>query len=419
MNQNKEIVKQAITIGASKFVALSMPFADIVILSKLSKSQNSLADYVFSTQIIQVFIVLCLALSVGIPIFYNQSKEKENSVSLCMGYSFFLGFIIFSLGLILLYLLNFINPLTLTQQLTYIYLSFGILFLPAYIIFSHILDTMGKSNKVFNITIIFAISNLILNLIFVLGSEMHNQVAVALTTTLIRFFGAFLFLYIVFKELSRKYIKPKFDIKNFIQIGSFGISDAATSLLFATSFAALTYYLNINSTDEMVATYGILLNFINIIFVIYIGLSSSISINLSKINGEDKEEIKTSNDKYWNKFIIKFCLLVGFIIFILIPIFSWLYFGHIKSTTITIMSIALLVALFDGMNISIISKLRVLGFKKHPPLFRMSLVFIGMPIGVLLLKYFDISGVFIAFAFANFLALVMLLAYDKYKIPKN
>lgn len=414
---NKNIIKQAIVIGASKFVALSMPFADIVILSKLSNSNNALSDYIFSTQIIQVFVVICLALSVGIPIFYNQHQDKKNAISTCMGYSLFLGVSVFSFSLLLLYFLSQNEQLTTTQYLTYIYLAIGFLFLPAYIIFSHILDTLGKSNKVFNLTIVFAILNLLLNTALVLGSDLYDQVAVSLTTTTIRFLGALIFIIFIFKELNIRYIKPSIHTKNFIQIGSFGLSDAMTSLLFSTSFALLAYYLNSNYSNEIISTYGILLNFINIIFVIYIGLSSSLAINLSKTNEDYQKNNTISNpkDPYWNRFIIIFCLSVAFIIFLSIPIFSWLYFSDINKSIMILMVIALLVALFDGINISIISKLRVLGFKKYPPLFRLSLVFFGMPLGVVLLSHLGIAGVFMAFAIANFGTLMALLLFDKTK----
>lgn len=98
MDYNKNIVKQAIVIGGSKFVSLSMPFADIVILSKLSSNNNALSDYIFSTQIIQVFVVICLSLSVGIPIYYNQNQDKKNTISTCMGYSLFLGIYLYFLS---------------------------------------------------------------------------------------------------------------------------------------------------------------------------------------------------------------------------------------------------------------------------------------------------------------------------------
>lgn len=418
MDYNKNIVKQAIVIGGSKFVSLSMPFADIVILSKLSSNNNALSDYIFSTQIIQVFVVICLSLSVGIPIYYNQNQDKKNTISTCMGYSLFLGISIFSFSLLLLYFLNYSEQLTTTQYLTYIYLSIGFLFLPAYIVFSYLLDTLGKSNKVFNLTIVFAILNFLLNTSLVLASDLYDQVAVSLTTTIIRFLGAFIFIILIFKEFNISYIKPSIHIKNFIKIGSFGLSDAMTGLLFSTSFALLTYYLNANYSNEVISTYGILLNFINIIFVIYIGLSSSLAINLSKNKEHHKNNtIPNPQDPYWNRFIIIFCLSIGFIIFLLLPVFSWLYFTNINTSIIVLMTVALLVALFDGMNISIISKLRVLGFKKYPPLFRMSLVFFGMPLGVILLPHLGINGIFIAFAIANFTTLMALVFFDQ-KIPK-
>lgn len=282
MDFTKNIVKQTALIGSSKFVALSMTFLDIVVLSRLSISSNALADYIFSTQIIQVFVVICLSLSVGVPIFYNQNQDKKNAISICVGYSLFLGISIFSFSLLFLYFLKYNQQLTITQYLTYIYLSIGFLFLPTYVVFSHILDAMEQSKKVFNITIIFAILNLLLNITFVLGSDLCDQVAVSLTTTIIRFLGALIFMFFAFKGINMRQIKPIFHIENFNKIGSFGISDATTSLLFSVSFALLTYYLKTNYSSEIMSTYGILLNFVNIIFVIYIGLSSSLAIIYQK-----------------------------------------------------------------------------------------------------------------------------------------
>ncbi|MCL1624374.1 hypothetical protein M2R47_09030 [Moraxella sp. Tifton1] len=227
-----------------------------------------------------------------------------------MGYSLFLGVSVFSFSLLLLYFLSQNEQLTTTQYLTYIYLAIGFLFLPAYIIFSHILDTLGKINKVFNLTIVFVILNLLLNIVLVLGSDLYDQVAVSLTTT-IRFLGALIFIVFILKELNTRYIKPSIHIKNFIQIGSFGLSDAMTSLLFSISFALLAYYLNSNYSNEIISTYGILLNFINIIFVIYIGLSSSLAINLSKTNEDHQKTIPHQIQKTIIGIVLFFVYLLG------------------------------------------------------------------------------------------------------------
>lgn len=401
----RPVINQSLVIGGAKFIALSMPFVDIIMLSKMAFDKNALSDYIFSTQIIQIFVVLSLSLSIGIPIFYNKINDKKHALQISISYAYLLGIVLFLLSILLFLCLDNYQKFTDSQYLTYLCLAIGILPLPAYIIFSHILDTMGKSNYTFGVTLIFAVLNIILNAIFVLFINNYDQVAVSLSTTIIRFLGFLIFFILICREFKIKYFLPKMDKKYFMEICSFGASEAISSLIFVISFAALTYYITFNFSSEIIEQYGILLNFINTIFVIYIGLSISISIHLSKISG--------INNIKWNNFIILYCIAVGVIVFLTIPFFSWLYFGNFDFTSIYLMIPALLVAVFDGISVAIISKLRVLGFKKYPPLFRLLFAFIGVPFGVICLHYFQIFGLFAAFALINLMILFLIFYFDK------
>lgn len=403
------IIHQSLIIGGSKFIALSMPLADIVILSKMATQAQALSDYIFATQIIQIFVVLSVTASVGIPIFYNQTPDKKHAVQVCVAYAGVLGLALFVLGLFLLMCLHAYSPLSQTQYLTYVYLILGILSLPAYVVFSHILDTLGKSKYTFNATVVFALGNVILDFVLVWSTALYEQVAVSLATTIIRFLGALIFLGLLYKEFSIHHIIPKIHKKHFIKMGAFGLSEAVTSLIFVTSFALLTYFLTFRFSDIMVAQYGIALNFINTISVVYIGLAISLSIHLSKNN----PHIPSPKDRYWNTVIFAFCVIFGVIALLSIPIFAWLYFGGLDIVGVVLLMLALAVAVLDGMGIAMISKLRVLGFAQYPPLLRLFLVFLGMPLGLVLLQYWGISGLLMAFVLANLLTVLGLLYWDK------
>ncbi|MDO4222537.1 MAG: hypothetical protein Q4D05_00695, partial [Acinetobacter sp.] len=106
--QCKDIQKQAIFIGTSKLIALSMPMMDLMMLSHWS-SYQALSDYVLSTHLVQVFIAIILALSVGVHIFFNQSENKVLAIRQNMAYAYMLTLIIAILSVIFFYSLDYIH----------------------------------------------------------------------------------------------------------------------------------------------------------------------------------------------------------------------------------------------------------------------------------------------------------------------
>ncbi|MDO4223841.1 MAG: hypothetical protein Q4D05_07435, partial [Acinetobacter sp.] len=189
----------------------------------------------------------------------------------------------------------------------------------------------------------------------------------------------------------------------------FGRSDLATNLIFAVGFALLFFYLNANYTEQVMSYFGISLNIINLAFVFYIGFSSALSIHLSKgMNYNHALFIPVLN-----RFIFTFVIKSLMISLLFSPIFIGLYFGEFSYFYLLVVCLSLFIAAFDGLSVAFIARLRVMGYVKYPPLFRLLLIFIGMPLAIYLLPMLGVVGILIAFASINFIIAMSLFLINR------
>ncbi|OOS22924.1 MATE family efflux transporter [Moraxella pluranimalium] len=407
-NSQTLIVKQSILIGLTKLIALSMPMIDLVMLAHWS-TVDALSDYSFITHLVQIFVVMTLALSIGVPIFFNQSENQKSAIRRCLAYALVMSVLIVPLITVFFYALDWVNHFNQIQTYTYFSLVAGIVTLPTYVVISHVLDAMGQSKKMIYLTAILSIVNLLINYYYIFIADIQEQLGVAIATSAVRVLGLIIILLWLLRLFGSSVLIPKFDKKSLLSLMRLGRSDLVTGMAFSGGFALLSFYLSANYSSKLVGEFGILLNIINIVFVFYIGFAAALSIHLSK-HPSQKHELLTAD---WDYFILK-SIAKSFIVGLLVsPIVTLVYFYPMFADKLVIVGLAITIAVLDGLAIALISRLRVVGYAKYPPLTRLMLILFGIPLGVCLLPHMDILGVLLAFALANGLVALVLILYSR------
>ncbi|OOS06023.1 hypothetical protein [Moraxella cuniculi] len=398
-------------IGLSKFIALSMPMVDLVMLSWWG-SGVALADYAMTTQLVQVFVVLSLALSIGVPIYFNQHSDGVLATRQAIGYACLIGIALLALSWLYFVGLDAVHAFSPQQTLVYVLLIGGVLSLPCYIVLNHILDALGKSRQVIYLTAIMTVLNIALNYQLLFNSSLSAQAAIATATTAVRIIGLLVLMAWIGQQLGTHALRATLHPPAIKKLLDFGQSELLTGLVFTLGFALLSFYLNARFDAKLVGEFGIFLNMINLSFVVYVGFASALVIYLSKLPNQPIKLHRTTNRQIdW--LIIRFVagsLLAGAV---LSPLLCWLYFGQFDTKQLLIVLAALLVAAIDGLAIATIAKLRVAGDTKKPPLFRLLLVVVGLPLGGWLLSMAGLFGVGIAFIIANACSVIALKVYQK------
>ncbi len=180
-----------------------------------------------------------------------------------------------------------------------------------------------------------------------------------------------------------------------------------TSLFFTGGLSLLVIYIAKNMEAEYSAFFGLTLNFMNTISVIFVGMAISLSISLTKNN----DNIKTVTISYLKQSML-YIVCFSLIFYITTPLLSYIYLGHKNKLLIEYFILSIGVIAFDGIAQAFISALRVYGMSKIPPLFRLSLIFIGIPLSfVFSIDNNPISNIIIFMMIGNLLASLFCVFY--------
>lgn len=136
------------------------------------------------------------------------------------------------------------------------------------------------------------------------------------------------------------------------------------------------YFLSKISNTHNIANLGITFNFINTVFIIFVGFSISLTIFLSK-----KESILVTDIKIIMlaiAYITLFSLLLSYFATEIAQLYGSDRFSGLPDD----IRLSVLIIAIDGLVISLISILRVKGYPILPPLFRLSFVIFGIPLGI-------------------------------------
>ena len=139
-----------------------MVSVDLMILSRFSL--NETADFALAVQYSQVFIVLALALTVGLNIAFNLRRAASEALARSIsGYALFVG-----AGLFLVSVpVGFYVEMTENARWTYFVLALGILPTTAYVALCAMVETSGGASWIFKLTAGAAVANAMLDLLFI------------------------------------------------------------------------------------------------------------------------------------------------------------------------------------------------------------------------------------------------------------
>lgn len=135
-------LKRALVISTTRFVALSLAMVDMVMLGHTNIM--AVEDYTLASQVIQVFVILAVVLSIGINIVIGQNKDTARQTAQeILGYSVCLGGVLLLISLIVGQFFDASNNAT----QSYFLLSVSIFPLAIYVGICNILEAQGLEKK--------------------------------------------------------------------------------------------------------------------------------------------------------------------------------------------------------------------------------------------------------------------------------
>lgn len=399
------IIKRAVIISGSRLLALSMPIISFIILGYFNA--NEIALHTLATQLIQIAIVVLVMSGVGINFIMGGSNLDKEKLSRCsFGYLFCIGFLCFFI--ISVYGFGYCSGIFLDIV---IILAIGIPFTAGYVANSAILESVGHEGKIFSVSLITSVLNVLVSLPLAFNFP-HPAMMVALCTTIIRVSQLFLSMYYIKKYLGF-YIKPMMNENVSKDLFKLSISDVITSLAFITSIYFGVVFIKNNFDSSSVAALGVSLSHMNIMSVICISFCVSYIIQLSNATSAFFRVGKRHLKLAFSFFTMLFLFLI-----LLNPFFSFIY--NASGSIIGVESfllLSILVILVDGIAIFINSHLRLNGFRIIPPLFRLTFVFVGIPVGCLLsVQMKDAKYLLVGMVIGNAMSLVLSCLYYHFKL---
>lgn len=366
------LMKRTIILAGSRLLALSMPLIDYIVVGYFNNTEIAL--HALATQFIQIAIVIVVTSAVGINFIAGRDNTDRELVSSCaFGYVFYMG-----VCAALIFLLTGCFSHSGWRLAIIAVLALGIPFSAGYVASSAILETNGYERKILKISLISAVLNLLIDVLLV-SLLAHPAMLVAIGTTLIRSVQ-FVMSFFLVKTLMGFYLRPVVSKSITAELFRLSLSDTITSVFFITSIYLALSFISRHFADGAVASIGIALNQMNIIAVICVSFCISYIIQTTK-----KERLKIRLEAHSIKLAVIFFSTLSLILVVVNPLISRLYnlSASIDNLT-TYMLMAIIIVILDGIAIFINSHLRCCGFKIIPPLFRLSLVFIGIPLGCFL-----------------------------------
>ncbi|WP_047685004.1 MULTISPECIES: MATE family efflux transporter [Xenorhabdus] len=367
-----DFISRAFIISFTRFIALSLPLCDMIMLGH--QGNEYVKNFSVAAQLNQIFVILSIMLSIGINIVIGKAnhKKRQRYIQGVIRYSIYLSIYLFIIGLITSFILH-----DNSQALkTYLILNVSILPLCISIGFSNILETIKLEKKVFLITLYSAIANFILNYIFIKCVN-DSSMAVSASTCFVRLLILLPLCFLFLKQKIK--LKPrKFNGLNY-NIFILGRSGAITSLCFTGGLSFLVMYIANNMITKNSAFFGLTLNFMNTISVIFIGMTISLTISLTQNN----EKNKTITVNYLKKGML-YIASFSFLFYLITPLLPYIYLGHTDQVLARYFALSVGVIAFDGIAQTFIATLRVYGMSQLPPLFRLSLILIGIPLSFIL-----------------------------------
>ncbi|MDO4230410.1 MAG: MATE family efflux transporter [Capnocytophaga sp.] len=380
-HQYQEILKQFLFISSSRLLILLIP---IICLSVVSENSiESVSDFSLANQFIQILIIILISINIGSNIIISRNKDNQSQTTKIIVYLFFLS-------LILCILFFIISKFIFSPQIhdINIILLSSMPFVAINLVFSSFLE----ANKKTKISLYLSILSLFIT---VIACALINNISVtdyAIATTLIisfvRFFQCIVTAYILNKLFSFKLHKDCLSIDGGLikEIASFGIPEMIKSILFTGSIFLSFYYLSHYNIE--IHYLSISFFYKNIISVLFLSFCIAYSIHFAK-------SVKIKLDKEKIIFTTVFHIIIYLFLFSTTYqaayFFNEMYVAEISEY----LYLSQLIILFDAIGLFFVFHLRINNIKILPPLLRLSFVFIGVPIGILLANKYNNSYYFL------------------------
>lgn len=360
----KQFTQKMLTISLSRLLALSLGFIDIVMLGR--QGYQSTEIYTIASQSIHIFVILCINLQLGIFILVDKkSIDLKHHVQNIVHYAMSLGVVLSLLSLLGMFFIH-----DAAVMVSYLLLAMSLLPLALYICFINILETIGLEKTVFYLVLLSAMANFVAN-DFLIHHMDESAIAVSLSTLLIRCFIMVPVIYLIKQQNFN--IKPIYSQQMNTLLFQNGMSTAITSIFFTGGIALLVGLVAQLNRHELTAYLGFLLNYMNTFSIIFVGITTSLTISCSEMQKNPSQCLSLI------KFAVIMVMFYSLGMFFLSAYVSVIYTNDFDFRLNEYLKLSTFVMALDGLSMIFIAYLIVFGHKRMPPLFRLLFVFIGVP----------------------------------------
>ncbi len=404
-----EILKQGLIIAMNRLLLLSMPFVDLLILGNISARE--VAKFSLSSQYVQIIVILIVTSAIGINILIKNDDQLELSSKSSIGYVLLVS-VIFS------FLLGILSIFIFSEEVNAINMIFiiGMPFCALYVAYSSILETIGYAKLILYLSIIAALVNISLDIVYVNYLDYLPSRSVALSTSTVRIVQCILAALLVARKI--KIIgTPRFSLDLYKRLFSFAISENITALLFVGSISCLMLLVSEYFDVETLAYMGVTLNFMNTVSIIFVSYCISFTINYTKFNS------RSFGEDIHNKYLFKTCsvfTLLTILGIVFCPQIAMLYMPELHKKLIMYLMLSMMVIFFDGLVMYSVAYMRVNHHQRVPPLFRLAFVFIGLPLGSVIATHNN-NGLYlvVGMLIGNAIAFILVELYYYFIFRKN
>lgn len=404
----RRILAQSLTISGSRLVGLSMMTVDLMILGRYSATET--ADFALAAQYSQMFNALSMGLTIGVNIVFNARRRSSKTIAGAIaGYALLVGAALLLLALAMAFWLG----MSANARQAYVVLALAVAPGTVMIAVSAMIEASGRAGWIFKLTVGAALSNAVLDYLFIHAGFGTPAVAVAAATASIRIVS----LLILINGFARTYnmsLKPVFSWAEWKELFGYGRAEAFVGLAFTSGMSTLFARISVLAADAVVAQLAVGINFLNMASVIYMGMIRAIA----NVASERRQDI-TESFRGLVAFGAGYIAACSVLLAAAAPLLTWVYTGRVDPALIEIFFIAVWVVGFDELAKLFITLLRLLGWKTGPPLLRLSLIVIGVPLSLAWFDSTDLQLVFKGLMVGTLVAAVLSALTLRYAITRQ
>ncbi|MCK6256691.1 MATE family efflux transporter [Fictibacillus sp. KIGAM418] len=401
--------------------------ADTLMLSYYS--DHSVAAVGLSNQLLQIIIVMFGFIATGASVVVAQSlgasKVKQSSevavmaIAVNLGFGLLLSLILFLFGKTFLSWMNTPDEL-MDQAYSFLVIVGGFSFVQAVIMtIGAIIRSYGFTRDAMNVAIFMNVLNVLGNCLVIFGPfgfPVLGVQGVAISTTVSRFIGLVVILYLLNKRVPGQLpfksllTLPIQYLKDLLKIG---LPAAGEHLAYSTSQIAITYFITLLGTDAL-TTKVYALNIMMFIFLFSVSIGEGTQIIVGRLIGSRE------NDKAYSTCLrsLKYAMAISFFMALIVALSAknlLSIFTHdhaIIAAGAALLYVTVILEPGRSFNLVVISSLRAAGDAKFPVLMGViSMCGISVPLAYFLgiTMEMGLLGIWIAFIVDEWLRGLLML----------